>query len=518
MDEAQRLREGFGVSVNTEKIGENITVYTDSHPPRTDSPEYLASRRQLMTTQRGACLICGGVPDLSHPEMTPVGSSVGQQDHHGGGIVVKDVLVALNLFPIEWSQGWGSSPATLSKLVSNLNIIMGLLGEEPYSATISDIPSLMAYVDSTFNANIKLCLTPDTPVLMADGREQPIAEVCVGDWVIGHDGRSHRVTGAWSKPWNGPVAVVDGVAMTPGHEVLTPGGWLPASTLQPGIPLLQPLVSEMVRMARIEPKVLQPVVAGVSVDVVDALGRGQASPDGALHHQAVLHDDAFHAVLPHPDATVACAADRLQAVGVGVSLGPSIQPCQPLSVADRRLSARLGARSEVLRVARADQVRSAADLTRLAHSPSDAAKPAVRTQWRPVREVRQIGFRGYVHDLTVAGSHSFMVGGPRPFAVHNCAPHHVGLQTQHTPDANGHEACGIHEIPAPIFWGQLTCDWDRFDMWLGTTGTVAGAPHPSGDGSVVVLHAHPSAVVSRGDVLPPTHPHARAGNAGFPKP
>ena len=243
------------MSVNTEKIGENITVYTDSHPPRTDSPEYLASRRQLMTTQRGACLICGGVPDLSHPEMTPVGSPVGKQDHHGGGIVVKDVLVALNLFPIEWSQGWGSSPAALSKLVSNLNIIMGLLGEEPYSATISDIPSLMAYVDSTFNANVRFC-----------------------------------------------------------------------------------------------------------------------------------------------------------------------------------------------------------------------------------------------------------------------APHHVGLQTQHTPDANGHEACGIHEIPAPIFWGQLTCDWQRFDMWLGTTGTVAGAPHPSGDGSVVVLHAHPSAVVSRGDVLPPTHPHARAGNAGFPKP
>jgi len=240
---------------NTEQIGEHITVYTDDHPKRTDSPEYLASRRHLMTTQRGGCLICGGVPDLSHPELTAVGSPKGMQDHHGGGIVVKDVLVALNLFPIEWSQGWGSSPAVVSRLVSNLNILMGLLGEEPYSASISDVAGVMSYADSTFNANIRFC-----------------------------------------------------------------------------------------------------------------------------------------------------------------------------------------------------------------------------------------------------------------------APHHVGLQTQHTPDANGHEACGIHEIPGPIFWGQLTCDWANFDMWGGTQGNVAVAPHvgPQGPvaGQVVVLHAGPNAGVSRGEILPAHNPIARLALAG----
>ncbi len=242
------------MSPNTEKIGENITVYTDDHPKRTDSPTYIAARKVLMQQRKGGCLVCGGVPDMTHPELVPVGSPVGLQDHHGQGLYVKDVLVALGLFPIEWSQGWGSSPAVVQQLVANVNIVLAALGEPTYDQPITDVPSLMLYVDSTFNADVKLC-----------------------------------------------------------------------------------------------------------------------------------------------------------------------------------------------------------------------------------------------------------------------AGHHVSLQTQHTADVNGHEAVGIHEIPLPIWAGQLTCDWPRFDMWLGSTGTLAGAPSPSGDGSVVVLHAapeHPGGI-RRGDVLPPTHPSARAGHAGY---
>lgn len=101
-----------------------------------------------------------------------------------------------------------------------------------------------------------------------------------------------------------------------------------------------------------------------------------------------------------------------------------------------------------------------------------------------------------------------------------CRPHHIGTQTQHTPDVNGHEAVGIHEIPLPIWAGQATCQWDRFDMWSGTTGTLAVAPHADENGPVaghaVVLHAHAAAHpgVKRGDVLPPHHPHARLAHAG----
>jgi len=248
---------GSDLHPNREVIGETVTAYTDAHPPRTDSPEYLASRRHLMTTQRGGCLVCGGIPDLSHPELTAVGDPAGLQDHHGGAISVDDLVVAFNLFPIEWSQGWGTSPTVLGRLVANLNVILRRLGQPTYDAPITDTASVMAYVDSVFNADCKLC-----------------------------------------------------------------------------------------------------------------------------------------------------------------------------------------------------------------------------------------------------------------------GPHHVSRQTQHSPDALGHEAVGIHEIPLPIWAGQITCDWPRFDMWMGSVGTLAGAPSPSGDGSVVVLHASPAhpGELKVGDVLPATHPAARAANAGYRRP
>lgn len=100
-----------------------------------------------------------------------------------------------------------------------------------------------------------------------------------------------------------------------------------------------------------------------------------------------------------------------------------------------------------------------------------------------------------------------------------CRAHHIGTQTQHTPDVNGHEAVGIHEIPLPVWAGQVTCQWERFDMWCGSTGTVAAAPHTDDAGQpmpghVRVLHAHPSTGLTRGQVLPPHHPHARLAHAG----
>ncbi len=106
-----------------------------------------------------------------------------------------------------------------------------------------------------------------------------------------------------------------------------------------------------------------------------------------------------------------------------------------------------------------------------------------------------------------------------------CAPHHVGHQQQHTPDANGHEAVGVHNIPFPIWLGQATCDWERFDMWGGSTGTIAVSPHPTKPGHVVVQHVDAShgtlhasgRRLAIGDVLPPTHPHARAAHAGAGK-
>jgi hypothetical protein len=101
--------------------------------------------------------------------------------------------------------------------------------------------------------------------------------------------------------------------------------------------------------------------------------------------------------------------------------------------------------------------------------------------------------------------------------------HHIGTQHQHTPDARGFEAVGIHEIPLPIWAGQVTCDFSRFDMWSGTTGTIAvSKPAGLAPGEVQVEHVHPSVSIihadgtplRRGHVLPATHPSARVAHAG----
>ena len=66
-----------------ETIGDVEHVTTADHPTRADSPEYAKTRVWLMGMTEGACYVCGGPVDLTHPEGP--GDKTGQQDHHGGG-------------------------------------------------------------------------------------------------------------------------------------------------------------------------------------------------------------------------------------------------------------------------------------------------------------------------------------------------------------------------------------------------------------------------------------------------
>lgn len=142
-----------------EIVGEPAKIETADHPVRTDSPTYIASRSWLMDDAAGGCVVCGGQSDLSHPG--DVASGSGLQDHHGGGIYIvvdgKPVLVGINLFPMEWSEGWGAAPAVVAQHVAALNLLLTRLGQQQYPASITDTASVMDYVDSTFNANVKLC-------------------------------------------------------------------------------------------------------------------------------------------------------------------------------------------------------------------------------------------------------------------------------------------------------------------------------------------------------------------------
>lgn len=144
----------------TERIGETIEVETATHPPRTDSPEYLRTRKWLMGVVAGGCYICGGPVDLQHPD-APANAKGLLQDHHGGGLLVHDVLVGFNLFPLEWSMGWGADPARVSGFIQQLLDAKALGASDLAAAGITlplaDTSAVMKWVDSAFNANVKLC-------------------------------------------------------------------------------------------------------------------------------------------------------------------------------------------------------------------------------------------------------------------------------------------------------------------------------------------------------------------------
>lgn len=110
-------------------------------------------------------------------------------------------------------------------------------------------------------------------------------------------------------------------------------------------------------------------------------------------------------------------------------------------------------------------------------------------QWQLERQVAP-SMAGDEPNISTTDDVMAWVDSPANASIKLCAAHHRAVPTQHTPDANGHEAVGIHHCPLPIFALQATCDWKRWDMWGGSSGTLAVAPHPSG--GAVVLHCDPS--------------------------
>ncbi len=126
-----------------------------------------------------------------------------------------------------------------------------------------------------------------------------------------------------------------------------------------------------------------------------------------------------------------------------------------------------------------------------------SASPArVQAYVNQLNEVAQL-LGGVTYDTPINTTEDVMawLDSAQNASVKLCAPHHVGHEAQDTKDINGHQAVGIHNTPMPIWLGQVTCDWARWDMWGGTTGTVCVAPVPpemsAEVGSALVLHVSP---------------------------
>lgn len=139
-----------------EDINQDIEVNIADHPKRTDSPTYIKSRKWLSGVP-DACFVCHGPTDMIHPES----DKEAFQDHHGGGIYMTidraPELIGLSLFGMEWSLGFNANPSKVQGYVNNLNIVEKALGYPTYDLPITTAQEVCDYVDSIYNANIRLC-------------------------------------------------------------------------------------------------------------------------------------------------------------------------------------------------------------------------------------------------------------------------------------------------------------------------------------------------------------------------
>src|SRR5262245_16287261 len=95
-----------------------------------------------MGTFGGGCFICDGPVDLTHPEVADA-KMLNLENHHGGGIYVTfgdppvPVLVAVGTLQMEWSEGWGSDPNIVARLVANKNTLLKALEQPTYDNAIA---------------------------------------------------------------------------------------------------------------------------------------------------------------------------------------------------------------------------------------------------------------------------------------------------------------------------------------------------------------------------------------------
>lgn len=400
------------------------------HPPRKETPIYAATHKRLVIAEDRPCWVCGvRRSDLLDPArrrdrtINPRGAKA-METHH---------------WPVERS------------LLTAIDRVR-LAADHP---TVLYYKSLVEWVDGEHNMLV-LCVTWDTPVLMASGATQAIASIAIGDEVIGSDLRPHRVTQTMCHPVDASLVVVDGVRMTLDHPVLTTEGWKPAGALRPGeiIREVRMFSAQMLGLGGIEPQVFDAIVRSIPVDVMHTLLRSERPSEVLLHHVALLHDRMDKAIFaPVAALPVAPGVDD---DAKHLACSDALLPIQPDDAAGVRTVAPQTVRS----LARLDS-EDFATLRALALSTPAMERLAVRgatgararavtvceacgypkvgptyhtlqngrgevslllAGWRPVNHIRSLTaeehmFYQQVYNISVAGCHDFVAGG---FVVHNC--------------------------------------------------------------------------------------------------
>jgi len=140
--------------VHSESETHPWTIEVGNHPTRTDSPEYVAAKKQMNEIAAGSTGLIYGQPPY--------------QDHHGGALWLKDAqgwFLVRNLAGIEWSAQFCADPAKVDLLRQNAKRLYDLLAPEVkqqldpgglLDTPISDATGVAKWTDSIFNAGVPL--------------------------------------------------------------------------------------------------------------------------------------------------------------------------------------------------------------------------------------------------------------------------------------------------------------------------------------------------------------------------
>ena len=142
------------------------TIRIPDHAPRADSPEYVHSRARLKKLTTGA-----------PPALYGAGP---WQDHHGGGLWVKDKdgwFMVKNLAGMEWSSQFCADPAKVDQLRLNARRLYAAFPDaadelgirELLDTPITDAAGVAHWTDSICNASVPLPATAHTGVLPKSG-------------------------------------------------------------------------------------------------------------------------------------------------------------------------------------------------------------------------------------------------------------------------------------------------------------------------------------------------------------
>lgn len=159
-----------GTGIHTEKEDHPWEINIPDHPQRTDSPEYILSRK---------------VMNEIVPKSEWFYGAGSYQDHHGGGLWVKDEngwFMLKNLAGIEWSSQFSADPEKVDRLRQNAKRLyakfpltapafkeMGIDLESLLNSPITDSAGIAKWTDSICNASVPLPPVEHTGILPKGG-------------------------------------------------------------------------------------------------------------------------------------------------------------------------------------------------------------------------------------------------------------------------------------------------------------------------------------------------------------